>query len=163
MLFARKAFETVGSRLIGNAKYALVFALVCSACSPIRGCAESSFVLAPESRLPKWFSPPPNMKRSDMTVEMTYYISLLGEERRTARFVLRDSAGRRLADVEGKEQGDHPLTLEPAPLTGPLPYPSYEIVKIDGITEVIEHRQFDHFFFITDDPTVKAKLGVAVP
>jgi hypothetical protein len=44
--------------------------LLFSGCSPIRGCEESSFDLAPDSRIPKWFSLPAGVQRSDVKVTM---------------------------------------------------------------------------------------------
>lgn len=35
---------------------------------------ESQFELAPDSRLPKWFTLPKNLSREDVTVQMSYYI-----------------------------------------------------------------------------------------
>jgi hypothetical protein len=35
---------------------------------------ESQFELAPDSRLPKWFTLPTNLSREDVTVQMSYYI-----------------------------------------------------------------------------------------
>lgn len=35
---------------------------------------ESQFELAPDSRLPKWFTVPENLSRADVTVRMSYYI-----------------------------------------------------------------------------------------
>jgi len=60
-----------------------------------------------------------------------------------------------------QEKSNEPLTLGPNPETGPLPYPLYEILTARGITEVVEHRSMEPLFYITDDPEVKAKLGVA--
>ena len=160
MQFAHTASEAFRFRLIRNARYALALALLCAACSPTRGCAESDFDLAPASRLPKWFTLPPGISRSDVSVKMTYYISLFADQRR-ANFVLRDSRGRKLAEVEGEQRGARPFTLTPAPPTGPFQYPGYEIVTVNGIIEVIEHRRFEGLFYITDDPKVRAKLGVA--
>jgi hypothetical protein len=39
---------------------------------------ESSFELAPDSRLPKWFKIPNELSRSDITVQMNYYIEPCG-------------------------------------------------------------------------------------
>jgi hypothetical protein len=36
--------------------------------------------------------------------------------------------------------------------------PSYEILTARGITEVVEHCDMEQFFYIIDDPEVKAKL-----
>lgn len=151
---------SVRLRARGYWKWALLGVFLFASCNPMRGCAESDFDLAPESRLPSWFTVPPGLGRSDVNVLMTYYVSLFGTERRTARFELRDNAGRQLAQVEGKERGTHPFALEPIPPAGPLPYPLYEVVTINGVTEVIEHRQREPRFYITDDPNVKRRLGV---
>ena len=35
---------------------------------------ESRFELAPDSRLPKWFTIPTNLSREDVTVQMSYYL-----------------------------------------------------------------------------------------
>jgi hypothetical protein len=36
----------------------------------------------------------------------------------------------------------------------------YEVLTANGITEVIEHRQMEPIFYITDDADVKERLGV---
>jgi len=138
-------------------KWGLAVALLCTACNPMRGCAESDFNLAERSRLPKWFTLPNGQNRSDVTVVMTYYTGPGGS---TANFVLRDRNGRKLAEVEGPVRDSQPQTLTPASPTGLLPYPVYEVVTINGITEVIEHRQRTPIFDITDDPEVKRRIGV---
>jgi hypothetical protein len=57
-------------------KFGVLIRLLCAACNPTRGCAESDFDLAAESRLPKWFTLAAGQNRSDATVNMTYYIGL---------------------------------------------------------------------------------------
>jgi hypothetical protein len=139
-------------------KITVLMTLLGAACHPLRGCAESEFSLAPESRLPRWFSLPPGVSRSDVDVVMTYYIGASGH---TARFVMRHRDGRELAEVEGAIRDNHPQTLVPDPGTGPLPYPNYAIVTSNGITEVVEHRRReDSVFYITDDAELKRKLGM---
>jgi hypothetical protein len=39
---------------------------------------ESRFELAPDSRLPNWFTLPENLSRADVTVRMSYYIEPCG-------------------------------------------------------------------------------------
>jgi hypothetical protein len=138
------------------ARRGLFIVLFCAACNPMRGCAESNFDLAEDSRLPKWFTLA-NGHRSDVTLVMTYYIGPGGS---TAIFVLRDRNGRKLSEVDGAVRDSQPQTLTPAPPTGLLPYPVYEVVTFNGITEVIEHRKRGPMFYVTDDPDVKRKLGV---
>ena len=50
--------------------------------------------------------------------------------------------------------------LKPHGETGPIPYPSYEIISVNGLTEIIEHRRMEPIFYLTDDPHVKQQLGV---
>ena len=56
-------------------------------------------------------------------------------------------------------QGSEPLTLVPDGATGPIPYPSDEIVTVNGIVEIIEHRRMGPVFYMTDEPDIKRKLG----
>ena len=81
------------SRLAPSAVVKMVFltTIVGAACHPLRGCAESEFPLASESRLPHWFSLPSGVSRSDVSVVMTYYIGASGH---TARFVMRHRDGK---------------------------------------------------------------------
>ena len=88
---------------------------------------------------------------------MDYYGGPVG---RTATFILRDGQGRTVASVVGQLKGNEPLTLKPHGETGPIPYPSYEIITVNGVTEVIEHRRMEPTFYLTDDPHVKQQLGV---
>jgi hypothetical protein len=144
--------------------------LACGALSFIvlamAGCGyfpEASFELVRESRLPRWFTIPPGFTRADVTVTMDYYID---SEGRTAKFRLLDvrnrpherqgrPSGRKLAQMEGVLKGSQPISLD-----GNRD-PGFEVITVNGITEVIEHRQMEPIFYITDDPAVLAKLGVA--
>ena len=117
---------------------------------------ESSFSLAPESRLPKWFSLLPGQSRANVSVTMDYYI---GPSGRTATFTLRDSNGLVVAKVTGKQQGLEPLKRKEQLPGYPNGYPSYEVISIGGVTEVIEHRQMEPIFYVTDDPAVLAELA----
>jgi hypothetical protein len=91
---------------------ALCGAGLASICFSLLGCgffAESSFDLSPESRLPKWFTLPPGISRSDVSVTMAYYIDSSG---RTATFTL--SSPKRMftiAQANGKVRGLEPLKL----------------------------------------------------
>ena len=134
----------------------LALLLLLTACSPTRGCIEPDFDLAPESRLPKWFASA-GITRADATVTMDYWVGPVG---RTATFTLRDRQGHRVARVVGKLRGNEPLSLVPHGRTGRIPYPSYEVITANGITEVIEHRRMEPIFYITDDRTVRRKLFV---
>ena len=140
-----------GARL----RWAMLLTLALAACSPTRGCIESSFTLAPESRLPKWFAST-GVPRSDAIVTMDYWIGPSGA---TATFVLRDSRGRAFARVVGEVQGKGPVSLKPRDPTDPIGYPLYEVITVDGVVDVIEHRRMEPVFYVTDDPVVWSKLG----
>jgi len=138
---------------------ALGLLILIAACHPVRGCAESQFELAPESRLPKWFALPAGLQRADVTVTLSYYGPLVGSAR-TATVTFRAAKGKTLSEVVANLRGREPLTLEPHSNTGPIPYPSYEVLTANGISEVIEHRRMEPIFYISDDQEVRRKLGV---
>jgi hypothetical protein len=141
----------------------LSLTLLCVACSPARGCAEASFDLADESRLPRWTEGLHGEPRSKFDLEMTYYISLFGQNRRSALFTLKTKDGRVVSQTHGVVHGDHPLTLETSPSNGPTPYPRFEIITVNGITDVIEHRKLGDVFYVNDSADVRKRLGVVEP
>jgi hypothetical protein len=137
----------------------LIFNLACCSLVACGLFPEAGFVLSNESRLPEWFHLDASLSRSQVTVEMNYYISPLYG--RTAAFVLRRQGGNEIARVSGRMRGDHPIYLGP-PATDPLhKYPSYEAITVNGQTEAIEHRAMEPVFYISDDPAVLAQLGLS--
>jgi hypothetical protein len=86
-----------------------------------------------------------------------YYISPLG---RTAAFSLYEPNGRRLRKVSGSLRGGHPLTLKKSSPRSAPGFPVYEVITIDGLTDVIEHRAAEPTFYMTDDPVVLEELRV---
>lgn len=142
-----------------NLMHRLSFAIAIVFCLSMFGCnfsSESTFELAPYSRLPKWFTPPSGLSRSDLTVTMSYYISPSG---RTAIFTLLDDKKRKIAEVKGVVQGIEPIRLKDQDSPLVPDYPLYEIVTVNGITEIIEHRKLEPVFYITDDPYVLVEIG----
>ena len=128
----------------------IFFLLYCMA-----GCVESSFELAPESRLPDWFSEPDELTRSDLTVTMDYHTD--GD----AVFTLyHKDKYFRLQKVIGTSHGNRPITLKDPPPGFPKGYPLYQIITVGDKTEVIEHRKLEPVFYITDDPNILKELGV---
>ena len=65
-----------------------------------------------------------------------------------------------MAKVYGKDKGTGPLQLKPPPQGYVIGYPNYEVITVNGITEIIEHRKPEPIFYITDDPAVWKELGV---
>jgi len=89
---------------------------------------------------------------------MSYYVRPSG---RTATFTLLNAKKQKLVEVKGTLKGLEPLMLKnPRPGFSP-DYPSYEIITVNGVTEIIEHRQMEPIFYITDDPAVWTELGVS--
>ena len=118
---------------------------------------ESTFELAKESRLPKWMVIPPGLARSDVSVTMNYYVNFWG---RDATFILRDTKGQIRAKIDGKLRGSYPIELKHPPPGYPPGYPSYEVITVKDMTEIIEHRKMEPIFYVTDDPAVWKELGV---
>jgi hypothetical protein len=140
-------------------KFLLFFVALTIAGSAI-GCAwfpESTFELANESRLPKWITLPPGLTRADVSITMSYYIMPWGS---SATFILEDTKGRTLKKAGGKVKGLEPLQLKHPPPGFPPGYPAYEVITVNGTTEIIEHRKMESIFYITDDPAVWKELGV---
>jgi hypothetical protein len=125
----------------------------------VLGCAESNFELAPESRLPGWLTIPAGLSRSDVTASMQYYTMPYSR----VTFKLWDKRGHKLAQKTISYTPLEPVSLGPKTPAGGFDdrsYPLYEVLIDGGITELIEHRKFERFFYITDDPAIKHKLGV---
>jgi len=112
---------------------------------------ESSFELSNESRLPKWIVLRPGEARTAVTVTMDYYIGTGGG---TAKFTLRDARGNSLGRWVGSIQGNQPHLLSKPPAGFPPGYPSYEIIHVGKLTEIVEHRKMEPAFYITDSPIV---------
>jgi hypothetical protein len=123
---------------------------LCLSLFTMSGCGyfpESSFALAPNSRLPKWFTLPPKLTRTDVTVTVNYYgdtvtLTLLGPGRHTIQ---------KVSGLLTK-----PQNLDNSPN---YHYPSYHVIVINGTTDIVEHRKMEPIFYVTDDPTVWAALA----
>ena len=131
----------------------LIFVIIFS----LSGCKESSFDMSDDSRLPVWFDVPTGMSRSDVEVTLNYYVRPSG---RKAVFILRDRNNRVLGKVTGVQQGMEPINLKQQKEGYPRNRPLYEIVTIEGKTDIIEHRVRGPVFHMADDPSVWKELGV---
>ena len=132
--------------------------LLCLFGSILAGCdyfPESTFELSPNSRLPKWFTVPPGMTRRDLTVTMSYYVKPTGPD---VTFELFDSRKHRLAKLRGAFLRDPHGGRSGRELPG---YPAYEVITVNGIVDIVEHRRMEPVFYVTDDPDVwRERLGV---
>ena len=110
---------------------------------------ESTFELAPKSRLPKWFSLPHDLTRGDVTVTMNYYVSPFGDSVTFAMLGPRKQVLQKVSGHLPPEQHSSGLTR----------YPVYEAITINGTTDIVEHRRMEPIFYLTDDPSVWAALA----
>jgi uncharacterized protein (DUF362 family) len=88
---------------------------------------------------------------------MSYYVKPWG---RSATFILQDTKGKTRTKVNGKTRGLGPNQLKHPPPGFPPGYPAYEVITVNGITDIVEHRKPEPIFYITDDPAVWKELGV---
>ena len=139
-------------------RFYLRLAFVITIVTGMSGCMESSFVLAPESRLPRWFEVPEGMTRSELRVTMDYYINPDGQEA-VFKLYVKDSFFR-VNKVTGVPRGLYPIKLKNPPAGFPKGYPSYEVITVNGITDIIEHRKMEPIFYVTDDPKIWREFGV---
>ena len=137
--------------LIHSCLRILLFILIAST----GGCVESSFELASESRLPKWFAVPDGTSRNQLRVTMDYYTD--GD----AVFKLYDkNRFFKLREVKGITRESHPIKLKNPPLGFPPGRPVYEVITVNGITDIIEHRKQEPIFYVTDDAAIWKELKV---
>ena len=117
--------------------------LICliTGCSP-RGCVVSNFELASESRLPRWVNLPGGASRADVKM-MLYYYSCTDVD--NTEFGMSLPKGK-THNLKGKHWY-HPRTLRALDIfyaTNPRPAwpdPSYVVIKVNGVVDVIEHRR----------------------
>ena len=123
------------------------------------GCLESSFTLSEESRIPYFLKVPEGASRGDLYVTLDYYNTSSGGE---SVFKLFNRVGFFSLDKVTVTQNisDHMRKLKNPPVGSPKGYPSYEIIRVNGIIDIIEHRKMEPIFYTTDDPAVWNELGV---
>jgi hypothetical protein len=131
---------------------ALLFTLVSCDLFP-----ESMFQLAPESRLPRWYVLPKEVERKEVFLEMRYY-AVPREPK--LEFILSRN-GKRISAMKGTviAQGKNSKGKEKKPHE----YPSYRVVKVNGVVDVIEHRKAGDIFYLCDDPSIWKALGISYP
>ena len=130
-----------------NLKIRMLFATVSiCVCCLLTGCLESSFQLADESRLPVWIKLPPGLKRQDVSLTLDYYSNPFGAN---AKFILKDKRGDVLEEVSGTDK----------PINGVSEYPGFVLVKVNGVSEIIEHRKMEPIFYVSDDASIRNKVS----
>ena len=124
---------------------------------PRIGCfAESNFDLSDESRYPKWFNIPQGYERKDLSVRIYYYAQPFGETNFRTVLIGPPPENRILQKKFGTSEW-HPVTK--AKIDAGLDhYPSYHIVRVDGMAELVEHRKMEPIFYISDDAELKKAI-----
>jgi hypothetical protein len=64
-----------------------------------------------------------------------------------------------ISQVSGST-GNGSLQLKNPQPGAPPNYPMYEIITINGVSDVVEHRALEPIFYMTDDPKVLEELHV---
>lgn len=116
------------------------------------GCVESSFDLAESSRIPKWFTDQQDLDRAEFRVTLDYYTSGAA----VFKLYTKDSF-LSLDRVESDNKGQI-VSANDSVEASNQGYPRYLIITIDGISEVIEHRQMEPIFHIVDDQEILTRL-----
>ncbi len=114
-------------------------------CCLLTGCLESSFQLADESRLPVWITLPPDLKRQDVTLTLNYYSNPFGSN---AKFILKNRRGDVVEEVSGTDK----------PINGVSEYPGFVLVKVNGVSEIIEHRTKGPIFYVSDAASIRNEI-----
>ena len=127
-------------------------------CLSLAGCVESNFLLAEDSRLPKWMQLPAGYKRADVTVSLFLYSGS------SSRLIMRGPAPKRklllstLATVNR-----HEVTLQEAKRRGDR-YdfsPAYYSATFKGVNDIIKFPCRGPVFWMAD--TVDVKISTFSP
>ena len=105
--------------------------------------------------MPKWIVIPSGLARADVSITMNYYVKPWGS---TAAFVLQDSKSKVLKKLYGSEVCDKPFEPKNPPQGYSSGYPAYELITVNGATEMIEHRKMEPFFYISDGPAIRKEF-----
>lgn len=131
----------------------LLFSIL--SCAPLFGAVEARFTLAPDSRLPKWFSLPPGIERAGISVHLAYLTP--AKDADDAVLEMRDGRGQSLGSVRGRACW-HSVMEAKKNKHGrfdPDSYPHYRYIESQGVIEIIEHRRLEPIFRISDDSALR--------
>ncbi len=82
---------------------------------------------------------------------MSYYIKPWGSN---ALFSLQDDNKQILKKVNAARVCKEPFQVTIFTQGSASDYPAYEAVTVRGVTEIIEHRKMEPFFYVTDNVAV---------
>jgi hypothetical protein len=138
-------------------RLALLLTSLVAACSPTRGCSESQFKLAADSRLPAWINLPTGMERQGVDVELWYWTPIADVDDVTV--YVKDRNGRSVANLTARSCW-HPATHWPD--GGPVaPDPHYVILTVGNVVDVAEHSRGNWKMSDNADILAAAKASIA--
>ena len=100
---------------------------------------ESQFNLADSSRVPVWFEVPDVDSRLEYRVELRYYSLPWGSR---ASIAMIDSDGRLVDRLK--------LQVEEIDVTQDSQCPRYQVLRGEGVVDIVEHRTMEPIFYMTD-------------
>lgn len=112
---------------------------------PDRGFHESSFDLMMEKRLPKPFDPNGKIAPKGYTAKIEFYSET---SQINVRLVVFDPNRKKIFDEMGTSWW-HPSGSYQG--RGHLEYPSHTVILINGIKDILEHRESGPILYLTDD------------
>jgi len=134
--------------------FAILFLLVfLVSCSPVRGIMESRFDLADDSPLPTWVLPlKEGCERKNMSVRLEYWSPLIDVDDvvliangKNCKSIKKTGRSQRPAEWWTLAQVDWPNRH----------YPSFNIVMIDGKSEIVEHKKMEPIFYIANEAAIQ--------
>jgi hypothetical protein len=87
---------------------------------------------------------------------MDYFIDASS---RSARLTFTTTSGTVLLKAKGTLRGREPLHVRGSAPSGET-YPAYEVVTINGVSDLVEHRSMEPVFYMVDDPDIWKALGL---
>ena len=133
-----RQIATLIQRIKSHLFLGILLAIVCFTNMGCEFLAESTFKLADESRLPKWVTLPPRLTRPNISLTLSYYsIPWVGN----ARFTLRDKNQQIIEKYIGRTICKRPFQVKSLPQGFPSGYPNYQVVTVNGITEIMEQKK----------------------
>jgi len=125
----------------------------------LTGCLEASFELDSNARTPKWFNMPAGMNRVDLRVTMDYHSTFSGGEY-VFKFYNKNKFFKleKISISTDEQPTIRTRTLKNTPEGYPKGYPAYNVITVDGITDIVERRKMEPIFYMTDNPVVWKEL-----
>jgi hypothetical protein len=146
-----------------SALFLFLYVFLWSAWTPWIGwCPESTFNLASDSRLPKWFSIPAGYDRSYFAVKISYYTTVPPFKQDFKAVLLGPPPKYEILETKIGTMRWHPSMDKKRNEHGGFNMYAFPMVTIDtvgGLDEVVEQRTDTDILYISDDPQLKKALN----